>query len=781
MAVTRLTLNVLLSLIIQSKITGKGLTGNGKLLVKLIKIIENGEGTEKSKEWNILKKFNDEENKPEAYHKIDKLIGRFLPNGKNFPYEKFNFSRFESSIGSLKNYGFYLIQMKKFCNEVLDKSRYEQLVYTLLEIVRQDNSIANVLYDSNFIPKERLFGSFAHPKKICIEALLLGLFYHVFRFPAEFENCQLLPLPDRLKFSVIRIEDNTIPDREYSFLKTVLDTEMPVKLETSLRDNARRPEHAIFQSTHYPIEFRCEGKKISALPSGKNIFLYGQGGIGKTTFMRNIAGNPDNETVYFYIPLNQYKYEIHEKFMPESCNILVNILLKYHYQYEYQTYESAAACEGEETFLKLLTKLLQLLRVNNIDFTPQYTLLLDGLNEMPSALQESLINELERICADWKNVRFIVSGRTVPQYDLFRKFQTVEVLGIPENTRNNALSEIPDYDTIIQNSRLTELFKSPLFLNIYLQSRQNNSFESELNTRGEILDYYVKNYEASFSGLSDIDRNAVGFILRYALPFAAKTMLDRHGFEIERADLSEAVDKAYDTFVTDERVYQNYIAPQKYRKAELSEIREKTDFTEFIIDNICFLTTDNSVPQKLRFTHQYFRDYFAARHILNLIEVFELSYKNSYADEQEKAFNRYDLGFVWFDDEEDEIYQLIGEIAGDYQNEDYGGITTVLDRLLDMSRRFDTFRLTENVIRAMSVVRNGVICNVDFSGTSLPFEIPADIKFVDCDFSGCKVFLLEACEKYPEYTDCFKECDFRNAVFLIEEYREILRDMGAII
>lgn len=176
MAVTRLTLNVLLSLIIQCKITGKGLTGNGKLLVKLIEIIENGEGTEKSKEWNILKKFNDEENKPESYHKIDKLIGRFLPNGKNFPYDKFIFSRFENSIGSLKNYGFYLIQMKKFCNEVLDKSRYEQLVYTLLEIIRHDNSITNILYDSNYIPKERLFGNFAHTKKICIEALLLGLF-----------------------------------------------------------------------------------------------------------------------------------------------------------------------------------------------------------------------------------------------------------------------------------------------------------------------------------------------------------------------------------------------------------------------------------------------------------------------------------------------------------------------------------------------------------------------------------------------------------------------------
>lgn len=99
------------------------------------------------------------------------------------------------------------------------------------------------------------------------------------------------------------------------------------------------------------------------------------------------------------------------------------------------------------------------------------------------------------------------------------------MLGIPEDTRNNALSELPDYDTIIQNNRLTELFKSPLFLNIYLQGRNNNSFEGELNTREELLDYYVKNYETSFSGLSDVDRKAAGFILHYALHLRQKQCL----------------------------------------------------------------------------------------------------------------------------------------------------------------------------------------------------------------------------------------------------------------
>lgn len=769
----KLSFNILLSLIISSKKLGKGRLGNGRILVKLLTASSDCKNSSQTREWSVLSKFSNEIVKPNAYHKIDKLIGRFLPDGKYYPYDKITFNDLENSFENPEKYHSFLGNMSNACDEILDPSKVTSLVYTLLEIIRHDSCISKIFYDGEWVDKQDFFGSFAHPKRICIEALLLWSIYHTHTNPSE-ENLteySLITPSERQKFHVVRYQN-----------EDSLKLDFQLNIADSLRENARHEfRFSPLSDCHYPIEFRCKGKKISALPAEKNIFLYGQGGIGKTTFMRDIAGNAGDETVYFYIPLNQYRYEIHEKLMPESCNILVNILLKYHYQYEYQTYESAAACEGEETILKQLTELLQLLIVNNIDFTPQYTLLLDGLNEMSATLQESLVNEIERICADWKNVRLIVSGRTVPQYDLFREFQTVEILGIPENVRNKALSELPDYDKIIQNNRLTELFKSPLFLNIYLQSRNNNSFESVLNTRGELLDYYVKNYETSLSGLSDIDRKAVGFILRYALPFAAKTMLDCHGYEIDRTDLSEAVDKAYDTFIMDERVYQNYIASQKYRKNELAEAREKTDFTEFIIDNICFLTTDNSSSQKLYFTHQYFRDYFAARHILNLIEAFEISYKNCYADEQEKAFNKYDLGFVWFDDEEDEIYRIIGEIAGDYQNKDSGGLTTVLDRLLDMSRRFDTFRLTENIIRAMSAVRNGVICDVDFSGTSLPFDIPADIKFVDCDFSGCKVFMLEACETYPEYTGCFKDCDFSNAVFLIEEYREILRDMGAII
>lgn len=462
----KLSFNILLALIISSKKLGRGKLGNGRILVKLLTVSSDCKNSTQTREWATLSKFSNEIVKPNAYHKIDKLIGRFLPDGKYYPYDKITFNDLENSFENPEKYHSFLGSMSNACDEILDTSKVTSLVYTLLEIIRHDSCISKIFYGREWIDKQYFFGSFAHPKRICVEALLLWLIYHTHTNPSEENSAEysLITPSEGQKFHAVRYRN-----------EDSLKLDFQLNLADSLRENARH--EFIFSplsDCRYPIEFRCEGKKISALPKEKNIFLYGQGGIGKTTFMRNIADNPDDETVYFYIPLSQYKYEIHENFMPESCNILMNILLKYHYQYEYQTYESAAACEGEETILKQLTELLQLLRVNNIDLTPQYTLLLDGLNEMPSALQENLVNELERICADWKNVHLIVSGRTVPQYDLFRGFQAVEVLGIPENAQKIALSVLPDYEQILQNNRLTELFKSPLFLNIYLQSRNNN-------------------------------------------------------------------------------------------------------------------------------------------------------------------------------------------------------------------------------------------------------------------------------------------------------------------
>ncbi len=169
----RLTLNILLSLIIQSKVTGRGMIGNGRLYVKFMKIIADNDSAELSADKNLLSKVNNELVEKESYRKLERFISRFLKNGKGYPYEIIHFNEFENSIGNAEKIAEYLRKMESVCDEIIDCSKLDSLVYTLLEIIRQDSSIKKILYGSEFISKDKLFGSHAHPKRICLEALLL--------------------------------------------------------------------------------------------------------------------------------------------------------------------------------------------------------------------------------------------------------------------------------------------------------------------------------------------------------------------------------------------------------------------------------------------------------------------------------------------------------------------------------------------------------------------------------------------------------------------------------
>lgn len=80
------------------------------------------------------------------------------------------------------------------------------------------------------------------------------------------------------------------------------------------------------------------------------------------------------------------------------------------------------------------------------------------------------------------------------------------------------------------------------------------------------------------------------------------------------------------------------------------------------------MKVSESDPQKLHFTHQYFRDYFAAKHILNLLDIMDISYKNNSITEQKELLTKLGLDRIWFYYNNSEEYGLIGEICGDYKN-----------------------------------------------------------------------------------------------------------------
>ena len=106
----RLTLNVLLSLVMQAKRLGKGKRGNGRILILLLQAAADTVYPELSRERSLLLAFTDDPVKSHAYQKIDKQLGKFLPAGKPYPYEKIGFTEFEHALSDLTAYSNHLLR-----------------------------------------------------------------------------------------------------------------------------------------------------------------------------------------------------------------------------------------------------------------------------------------------------------------------------------------------------------------------------------------------------------------------------------------------------------------------------------------------------------------------------------------------------------------------------------------------------------------------------------------------------------------------------------------------
>ena len=256
-----------------------------------------------------------------------------------------------------------------------------------------------------------------------------------------------------------------------------------------------------------------------------------------------------------------------------------------------------------------------------------------------------------------------------------------------------------------------------------------------------------------------------------------------------------------------ERIFQNYIAPKNFRKKALLKSREQTDIVELLVNNASFLAASKNEPQKLHFTHQYFRDYFAAKYVINTGDSLWTSFEYKLYDERAELFQQSQLDLMWFYSEDD-IYRLIGEIAGDHRNvpaDDFRYSRTVLDKILDLSRHTMSLHTAECVIKTMALTRGNILCGVDFSGQCLPVRIPGNVRFslngqYPCDFRYCWVFSLDTdsiiSEHFPDSEtelstdakreffsqfDNFKNCDFTGAEFFDDESMEIIGYMGGIV
>lgn len=761
----RLTLNTLLALLIQAKIKGKGRIGNGRLWIRLLSVLADCPCPELTKERNLLRLFSEHTDKPSAYRQINRFLFDFIPTGNGYAPEKLTVSAFEKNVGiehrtNWLEYRRYLAEIGDFCAAVLEPASIPSLVAALLELLQEDDSIS-YLYYGGFIPKQRLSGTQLHPTRICTEALLLGILYHTLKcFSAETVTETPLPaqIPPYLHILTLGSSDSIIFWRSCTELQALLQPEYHISVKEVLCrvQNCELTNAYPLQVTdqNTPLVLTCQNgafPELCQLFPDRHLLLYGAGTMGKTFLMQHQNG--------LYLSLSGYHKARYEMLHPTRSNwIILHLLLKYLYHSCYATYESCAACEGEETLLRQLSEMQALF--SDPAQHQIITILLDGMNEMPPEAQDAFAEELMLLCGEWRNVRFIVSSRILPEQPIFRQFRKIELTGIPDSVRDSLLS---GYGSVQDSRHLREILCSPLFLRLYLSQPDT---KKSPQTCGELLDIFIRQEAASGS-------KTMQFVLLYALPFLAFGMdLSPH---FRRSDVLDAIHCAVETFLLTPNVYQNLIAPMQYRKQKILHELEELDVVSLLIEQYGLLTVADS---GLSFTHDVFRDYFFARYVIHAVHALE-------ADSSQALWDALGLDAIWrhvFD----EPYQMLGEVCGDTQNApDKANILqyhrTELDTLLDFARVFHADQILWNVLRVMQFSRKGVICGVDFSELFLPLFFPADLQFSDhgrnpCNFRGCRIYQLPHLGE-----NALLGCDFRDVdVMRNPALLEKLHTLGAL-
>ena len=354
----RMTLNVLVTLIAQAKITGRGRVGNGRLFIRLLSILADCKDPSLTWERNTLSLFTDAQNKAEAYKKTDRFLYDFMPTGNGYPTSKITVSRFENSVNCKGKcrweiYRSYLAKMGDFCAEVLDAGKIPSLVCTILHITEQDERISTLYYGGTFVSKNQLTGTAAHPVRLSAEDFLLGILYETMRqFYCEKAKDLSLRHENNPSVFLTFLGDSQSPVfwKSITELQNYLDTNYRISLREFLQNNS-----AYFTKKspmQYPLEI---GKNRQILPAEevlsdlkKHVFLSGSGGIGKSTLLQHLQGKNR-----FLLIISSYRRIICEPIHPTiSCWILVQILLKYRYLRHIPHWKAASPVKGVISFFR---------------------------------------------------------------------------------------------------------------------------------------------------------------------------------------------------------------------------------------------------------------------------------------------------------------------------------------------------------------------------------------------------------------------------------------------
>lgn len=357
-----------------------------------------------------------------------------------------------------------------------------------------------------------------------------------------------------------------------------------------------------------------------------NVNIYGEGGIGKTTLLKNAINFQyssilkGKSIIPIFIELNKYS-----KF-DENNSFIINQIYEYLLLFDINI--------KKYDILKIM---------KNINSKFKFLIFCDGYNEVNLSYKYNIINELNNILNDYKNINIVITSRTIiKELD----YINIKINYLSEDTIINTINRYCNTNLTCNDIRnLKELLRIPMFLEKYVLLYNMNEIPNVVN-KGSLLHEYVSKYIFRKSIKSKWkDKNFINFLLNYLLPYIAYQMSINFEFSINRKRFFEIINKEYpikkDNRIDCEKcIFKNkdwlitynftesfdYIE-KFYEKRQFPDISRNADIIEFYIDYFDYM--ELGVDGKYKFRHEYYLRYFSALYIIQVLKCnnTELLYK----------------------------------------------------------------------------------------------------------------------------------------------------------
>ena len=396
----------------------------------------------------------------------------------------------------------------------------------------------------------------------------------------------------------------------------------------------------------------------------------------------------------------------------------------------------------------MLEKVVHLFSPNNspkFQKKYMYYLFLDGLNEVGFQAKQILWGEINSI-AQADCVKIFVSSRTTDEPNLPDGIAKLSLLPLKEEDihaylEHNFGGECTEKtDTRKINPSLVHILQIPMYLKVFRETYNHKSpypdiYEENIVRKADILDSYIQklfkdNQEREYI----TDKVFIEFVVQYFLPAVAFQMVQNNASFV-------ASDSDFRALRRNLQYFDSLAVPD--------EMLEAFQINRFAIQTACLNTgllvfSDNQYT----FAHQDWRDFFAAKHLINCMNAdklddFEKSVDANirrFTGELVREYSKTHKYFKAYDNKDDERKSECDfEQKEDLQAWGASPIEHFLQKHNLNSAQPLSAIATRNLIDIMKTSRNGKITSV-YNGLDLRYVSFYNCNLKNATFDNTKIY-----------------------------------------